>query len=60
MYLLIVPPFMRDEKIKKFINRLMNKIPEARLGGSFASVKADPYFDNFDWVLLFIIIIFLI
>lgn len=39
------PIFVRDDKVKKFIiNKLLNKIPEARLGGSFTSLKADEYF----------------
>jgi len=27
----------------------MNKIPEIRIGGSFAALKAHQWFANFDW-----------
>jgi len=31
------------------MDQLLNKLPEARLGGSFAALKANPWFDSFDW-----------
>jgi cGMP-dependent protein kinase len=30
--------------------QLLNKVPETRLGGSYASLKANAWFDDFDWV----------
>lgn len=35
---------------KKMIERLLNRNSSARLGGSYAALKAHPWFDNFDWV----------
>lgn len=32
------------------MNQLLNKTPELRLGGSYAALKANPWFDNFDFV----------
>lgn len=34
---------------KKMMEKLLNRNPDARLGGSYASLKAHPWFDNFDW-----------
>lgn len=31
------------------MNQLMNKVPEVRLGGSYASLKSNPWFQKFDW-----------
>ena len=31
---------------------MLSKIPEQRIGGSYAALKACPWFDNFDWVFL--------
>jgi len=28
---------------------LLSKVPELRLGGSYAALKAHSWFDNFDW-----------
>ena len=44
------PGFLKDKNGKKIIAQLLNKTPEARLGGSYANLKADPWFDGFDWV----------
>jgi len=30
---------------------LLNKTPEVRLGGSYAALKANAWFDGLDWVL---------
>jgi cGMP-dependent protein kinase len=30
--------------------QLLNKVPELRLGSSFAGLKANAWFNNFDWV----------
>jgi cGMP-dependent protein kinase len=35
---------------KKFIEQLLNRAPEARLGGSYASLKAHRWFEKLDWV----------
>ncbi|CAD8186439.1 unnamed protein product [Paramecium pentaurelia] len=43
------PPFMKDKKAKKFIEQLLSKTPEVRLGGSYAALKANNWFDKFDW-----------
>lgn len=44
-------PFgMRDKKARKIIDQLLSKIPEIRLGGSYACLKSHMWFSNFDWV----------
>ena len=48
------PSFLKDIKAKKLMDQLLNKIAEVRLGGSYAALKAHPWFDNFDWVALII------
>jgi len=30
--------------------QLLNKTPELRLGGSYAALKANAWFEKFDWV----------
>ena len=35
---------------KQMIEQLLNRIPEARLGGSYATLKAQKWFEKFDWV----------
>lgn len=47
------PSWMKDKKGRKFIEQLLSKVPELRLGGSYAALKAHPWFDNFDWDKLF-------
>lgn len=47
------PSFMKDKLSRKIIEQLLSKQPEARLGASFASLKAHPWFDDFDWDKLF-------
>jgi hypothetical protein len=37
---------------KKFIEQLLNRSPEARLGGSYATLKAHRWFEKLDWVCL--------
>lgn len=44
------PNHYKDKKGKKIIVQLLNKTPDARLGGSFAGLKANAWFDGFDWV----------
>ncbi|CAD8110985.1 unnamed protein product [Paramecium sonneborni] len=46
---LVFPPFMKDKKAKKLIDQLLSKTPEVRLGGSYAALKANNWFDKFDW-----------
>jgi len=31
----------------------LNKTPEVRLGGSYSALKANSWFEGFDWVNLF-------
>lgn len=33
------------------MEKLLNRNPDARLGGSYAALKAHPWFENFDWVI---------
>lgn len=35
---------------KKMIEQLLNRSPDARLGGSYAALKAHPWFEQLDWV----------
>lgn len=35
---------------RKFIEQLLNKSPDARLGGSYATLKAHRWFEKLDWV----------
>ena len=53
------PNFVKDKKVKSLINQLLNKVPEMRLGGSFASLKSHTWFDNFDWVILMLSVDFI-
>ncbi len=46
------PNYYKDKKGKKFIELLLSKIPEMRQGGSYTVLKANPWFDKFDWVKL--------
>lgn len=46
------PSYLKDKKARRLMDQLINKVPEIRLGGSFAALKANPWFDNFDWVIL--------
>ena len=46
------PNFVRDSKARRMMNQLLSKVAETRLGSSFASLKAHPWFDDFDWVSL--------
>lgn len=47
---LTYPSYLKDKKAKKLMDQLITKVPEIRLGGSYASLKANPWFENFDWV----------
>lgn len=44
------PSYLKDKKAKRLMDQLIHKYPEVRLGGSFAALKANPWFENFDWV----------
>ena len=44
------PSFVKDLESRKIMTQLINKQPEVRLGGSYAALKAHPWFENFDWV----------
>ena len=46
------PKYLKDLKAKTLMTQLLNKLAEARSGGSFAALKANPWFENFDWVCL--------
>ena len=35
------PSYVKDKKLKSIIERMLNKVPEARLGGSYPKLKAD-------------------
>lgn len=45
------PKYLKDLKAKTLMGQLLSKTPDARLGGSFAALKANPWFANFDWVI---------
>lgn len=47
---IVFPGFMKDRKAKKLIEQMLSKSPEVRLGGSYAALKANSWFDRFDWV----------
>ncbi|CAD8072813.1 unnamed protein product [Paramecium primaurelia] len=47
------PTFIRDRQAKKFMEQLLSKQPETRLGSSFSALKANPWFDDFDFDKLF-------
>ena len=55
------PNYLKDKKAKKLMDqyphyiiyhRLLSRVPEVRLAGSYASLKGNPWFENFDWVLV--------
>lgn len=35
---------------RQMIEQLLSRTPEARLGGSYAALKAHRWFERFDWV----------
>ena len=45
---LTYPNYLKDKKAKKLMDQLLNKVPEIRLGGSYATLKANAWFENFD------------
>ena len=42
---ILYPSFFKDRKARKVVDQLVNKVPEIRLGGSYASLKGNPWFD---------------
>eukprot|EP01017_Pseudomicrothorax_dubius_P008452 TRINITY_DN12783_c0_g2_i2.p1 TRINITY_DN12783_c0_g2~~TRINITY_DN12783_c0_g2_i2.p1 ORF type:complete len:279 (-),score=86.05 TRINITY_DN12783_c0_g2_i2:169-948(-) len=45
----IFPLYLQDQAAKSLILQLLSKIPEQRLGPSYAALKANPWFANFSW-----------
>ena len=43
------PEFVTDNKLISIIERMLNKVPEARLGGSYPKLKSDQWFKKFNW-----------
>jgi len=43
------PNYLKDKKAKKFMDQLLSRVPEVRLGGSYATLKSNPWFESFDW-----------
>ncbi|EGR29318.1 protein kinase domain protein [Ichthyophthirius multifiliis] len=46
---LIFPPEIKDRNAKRIIEQLLSQFPELRLGGSYAALKAHPWFDTISW-----------
>lgn len=44
------PAFLKDVQSRKMMTQLINRLPEIRLGSSYAALKSHPWFDGFDWV----------
>jgi cGMP-dependent protein kinase len=45
--------YIKDRAAIRLIEQLLQKQPEARLGSSYAGLKAHAWFDDFDWDKLF-------
>jgi cGMP-dependent protein kinase len=45
------PNYVDDKRAKKLIEQLLNKIPEIRLGASYAQLKSHLFFSDLDWVI---------
>jgi cGMP-dependent protein kinase len=45
----VFPPWFKDVKAKALIDQMLSRVPEKRLGGSFATLKAHPWFETLDW-----------
>ena len=41
---------MKDANTNSFIINLLNKVPEARLNGSYSSLSKHAFFNGIDWV----------
>jgi len=48
------PNYFKDKGAKKLIEQFLSRIPEVRLGSSYASLKNHVWFQGFDWVFLMI------
>lgn len=46
---LTFPSWLKDKYAKKLMQQLLNKTPELRIGRSYAALKANQWFDDFDW-----------
>jgi cGMP-dependent protein kinase len=42
-------PINLDPQAKLIMDQLLSRNPEKRLGGSFATLKSNPFFSDFDW-----------
>ena len=51
---------MKDIKAKTLIKQLLDKNGETRLGGSYASLKANAFFEDLDWVYFFNLLVLFI
>lgn len=38
---IVYPTYLKDRKARKLMDQLINKVPEIRLGGSYAALKAN-------------------
>lgn len=47
---LLFPHYVNDSSGKSLMTQLLNKNPELRHGGSFATLKAHRFFNRFNWV----------
>ena len=47
------PNYFNDSQAKPFINQLLSKIQEVRLGSSYSALKNNAWFQGFDWVYLY-------
>lgn len=47
---LTFPYKLKDQTAKNFIKILLDRSPEGRIPGSYAALKANPFFNDFDWV----------
>ena len=43
------PSYLKDKKARRLMNQLLSEVAEVRINGSFGSIKADPWFGDFDW-----------
>lgn len=41
-----------NKTAKRFIEQLLNRSADARLGGSYAALKAHKWFEKLDWVII--------
>lgn len=50
----VYPSYFTSERsnklARKMMEQLLNRSPDARLGGSYAALKAHPWFESLDWV----------